>query len=334
MRIAVVIVSYNTCALLRRCLHGVSATPLPPGTQLQVIVVDNASRDGSASMVAAEFPNVELMASPVNLGFTGGNNAALHRLGFPVAPPIALQASASTAQTQTPDFVLLLNPDTEVQGDAIITMARFLAETPRAGACGSHLRYGDGRFQHGAFHFPTLAQITLDFFPLSGLPGIHRLHNSRFNGRYPAQHWQGAAPFPVDFVLGAAFMLHGAAIHQVGGLDDGYFMYCEEMDLCLRLHDAGWDIYALPTAHVIHHEGQSSRQIRWEAYERLWRSRLRFYTKHSNHYPAGYTTLVRGLVRLGAAWRSRQARRRFAAGRLTGLETARELAAYRAITRL
>lgn len=334
MRIAVVVVSYNTCDLLRRCLYSVLATPLPADAQLQVIVVDNASQDGSAAMVSDDYPTVELIASPDNLGFTGGNNLALQRLGFAVsAPPIAKHLT-TTAPVETPDCVLLLNPDAEVQGDAIVRMARFLAETPQAGACGGHLRYGDGRFQHGAFRFPTLAQVALDFFPLTGWPGAHRLHTSRINGRYPARCWQSTTPFAVDFVLGAALMVRGAAIHQVGGLDDAYFMYCEEMDWCLRLQEAGWGVYALPTALVIHHEAQSSRQVRWDAYERLWRSRLRFYTKHRHRYPKGYPTLVRGLIRLGAAWHSRQARRRFATGRATGLETARELAAYRAVSRL
>lgn len=334
MQVAVVVVSYNTRDLLRRCLRSVLATPLPPGTMLQVLVVDNASQDGSAAMVAGEFPTVDLVASPINLGFTGGNNLALHALGFPVTLSAAAQPLAPTPQAEPPDFVLLLNPDAEVQGDAIVLMARFLAETPQAGACGAHLRYANGRFQHGAFRFPTLAQVALDLFPLTGLPGIHRLYDSRLNGRYPARRWLSTQPFEVDFVLGAALMLAGAAIRAVGGLDDGYFMYCEEMDLCLRLHAAGWGVYTLPAALVIHHEGQSSRQVRWDAYERLWRSRLRFYAKHSARYPAGYTHLVRGLLRLSAAWHSRQARRRFATGQATGLETGRELAAYRAVSRL
>lgn len=335
MNLAVVVVSYNTRDLLRRCLESVFATPLPLGTGLEVVVVDNASPDGSAQMVAAAFPAVTLIASPANLGFTGGNNLALHRLGFPVAPPAAAAPTLTTeAATQPPDAVLLLNPDAELQGDALLQMARFLTNTPRAGACGARLRYPNGDFQHGAFRFPTLAQVALDFFPLAGLRGAQRLHNSRLNGRYPAWRWQGATPFRVDFVLGAALMVKGEAIHQVGGLDDGFFMYCEEMDWCLRLAEAGWEVYAVPTAQVVHHEAQSSRQNRWDAYERLWRSRLRFYRKHAARYPAGYTQLVRGLIRLGAAWRTRQARRRFAAGIASGDETARELAAYATIARL
>jgi hypothetical protein len=139
--------------------------------------------------------------------------------------------------------------------------------------------------------------------------------------------------FSVDFVLGAAMFVRGAAINRVGGLDENYFMYCEEMDWALRLQQAGWSVFALPTAHVTHHEGQSTRQVRWAAFEQLWRSRFRFYTKHSHRYSPGYRMALRLLVRIGAAWRSYQARQRFATGEATGTEVAREIRAYATITR-
>ena len=127
--------------------------------------------------------------------------------------------------------------------------------------------------------------------------------------------------------------VRAAAINDVGGLDDNYFMYCEEMDWALRMQEAGWGVYAVPTAHVTHHEGQSSRQVRWTAYERLWRSRFLFFAKHPGRYPAPYRLVLRLLVRLGSAWRGRQARQRFAMGAATGQEIARELEAYAAINR-
>jgi GT2 family glycosyltransferase len=204
---------------------------------------------------------------------------------------------------------------------------------PSAAISGAHLNYGNGSFQHGAFHFPTLAQVALDFFPLVGIPGTHRLRDSALNGRYPAELWQGQVPFPVDFVLGAAMFVRAAAINDIGGLDDAFFMYCEEMDWALRMQQAGWRVYALPTARVTHYEGQSSRQLRWDSYERLWRSRFRFYSKHAQHYSLGYRLALRLLVRLGARWRSHQARQRFATGSATGTEIARELEAYATISR-
>ncbi|MCC6457011.1 MAG: glycosyltransferase family 2 protein [Caldilineaceae bacterium] len=333
MEIAVVIINYNTRELLRRSLSSLIRAQRPPGCNLTIIVVDNASHDGSDEMVTREFPQVTLVASFTNLGFTGGNNLALYLLGFRVTPPTLASHLAPAPRSTPPDFVLLLNPDAEVAEDAITEWLGWMERLPSAGICGAHLRYGDGSFQHGAFQFPSLAQVTLDFFPLVGLPGTQRLRDSRWNGRYPMVKWQGNAPFPVDFVLGAAMFVRAAAINDIGGLDDGYFMYCEEMDWALRMQEAGWRVYAIPTAHVTHHEGQSSRQVRWDAYERLWRSRFRFYRKHAQRYPAPYRLALRLLVRLGAAWRSRQARQRFATGAATGKEIARELEAYAAITR-
>lgn len=332
MEIAIVIVSYNTRDLLRYALRSIFSAQRPPDCAFSVTVVDNASNDGSAAMVRDEYPAVTLYASPANLGFTGGNNLALYALGLRVSPP-ATSPFSPTPRSTPPDYVLLLNPDTEIAGDALAQMVMHMQRLPRAGIIGAHLTYGDGSFQHGAFRFPSLAQVALDFFPMVGVPGAHRLRDSRINGRYPVALWQGQTPFEVDFVLGAAMFVRAAAINEIGGLDDEYFMYCEEMDWALRMHQAGWGVYALPSAHVTHHEGQSSRQTRWDSYERLWRSRFRFYTKHAQRYPAAYRFVLRRLVRIGAAWRVRQARRRFATGTQTGIETAREVEAYATITR-
>ena len=333
LRLTIIVVSYNVAPLLRNCLHSILAAASSSADWLavDVVVVDNASPDKSAAMVAAEFPNVRLLASETNLGFTGGNNLALHTSGFSTQ-------SVDFPQSPIPDFVLLLNPDTLLKADALGQMVAFLRDNPQVGAVGGHLFYGDGSFQHAAFHFPGLAQVALDLLPLAELPGIRRflptLLDSPFNGRYSAALWQGTNAFSVDFVLGAALMVRGEAIRQVGVLDDGYFMYCEEMDWCLRLQEAGWPVYALPTAHITHLEGQSSRQVRWDAFERLWRSRVRFYQKQRVHYSSGFLLRLRLLVRIGVWMRSALARRRFAQGRLSGQLLERELAAYRAIRRL
>jgi GT2 family glycosyltransferase len=305
---------------------------------VEIVVVDSASSDGSAAMVASEFPQIRLYASPENLGYTGGNNLALKMLGFNVETPPGLAAQPHPGAAPLPDFVLLLNADTEVVEDALWQMAALLHSQPNAGVCGAHLRYGNGAFQHGAFTFPTLMQIAFDLIPAPQWPGLRwiwrKFYHSRWNGRYPQQKWKRAVPFPVDFVLGAAMMVRGAAIQQVGGLDNEFFLYCEEMDWCLRLAGAGWQVVAAPGARVIHHEGQSSQQVRWPAYERLWRSRFRFYQKHHQRYGRRYLSLVRLLVRLGMKLRSWQAWRSFARGAITGAELAVELSTYKAIARL
>lgn len=338
MRLAVVILSYNTRDLLRQAITSVltSAALTEDHLAVDIVIVDNASQDGSPAMVAAEFPQVYLVASDKNLGYTGGNNLGMARLGFDTASsrPNLRDLAPDRFFLDLPDFVLLLNADAEVAGDALWQMAHFLAEYPGAGACGAQLRYGNGAFQHGAFAFPNLFQVALDFFPLTGFPGIQRAHNSLLNGRYPDFLWQDLQPFPVDFVLGAALMVRREVILQVGGLDDAFFLYCEEMDWCLRMENAGWIVFALPTAHVIHHEAQSSKQVRWPSYIQLWRSRFRFYTKHPHLYPRQYVQWVRALMRLGLWWRTQQAHQRFAGGTITGVQLAEELAAYSLLKRL
>jgi len=337
MKLVVVVVSYNTRDLLDRCLAATLASAEASGlddSQFQIVVVDNASVDGSAEMTAQRYPQVRLIASDSNLGFTGGNNLALAYLGFPVALPAGVERPALAQPDTRPDYVLLLNSDAEPVGDALGRMANFLEANPAAGICGPRLQYGDGRFQHSAFRFPDLFQTALGFFSFSRIRGAHRIHDSRLNGRYPARLWQGETPFRVDFVLGAAMMARDAAIDQVGGLDNDYYMYCEEIDWCMRMDDAGWGVFAVPAALVTHHAGQSSKQIRWQAYVRLWRSRLLLTAKHPQRYPPGYLHLMRGLIRFGSWWDMAGARRRFARGEITGAELAAELAAHAEVMRL
>jgi N-acetylglucosaminyl-diphospho-decaprenol L-rhamnosyltransferase len=253
-KLTVAIVSFNTRALLEACLSALRASlAATPELGARVVVVDNASADGSAAMVRARFPEVELLASPENLGFAGGNNLVLRQAGTP--------------------YVLLLNPDTEV----------------RAGAVGGRLVYPDGSFQHAAFRFPTLPMSFFDFFPLN-----HRLIDSRLNGRYP-RSWYGCA-FEIDHPLGAALMLRREALDQVGPLDEGYFMYAEEVDLCWRIKRAGWQIWYTPDATIVHHQAAATGQFRGEMLVHLHRSRYRFFARH---YPAWFGRAARAVVGVG-----------------------------------
>ncbi len=331
MSVAVIVVSYNTADLLRQCLHSVQTSAHASGiyaADLQVVVVDNASCDGSAEMVASEFPWVTLIALDNNLGFTRANNLALAALGFPV------QSKSGDTRLPVPDFLLLLNPDAFLVDGALGQMVGFLERSPSAGGCGAHLEYADGAFQHGAFQFPSPTQVALDLLPLYNIPGAGRLYDSRINGRYPTALWEGAAPFPVDFVLGAALMMRGETIQQIGGLDEGYFMYCEEMDWCMRADKAGWSIYSEPRARVIHHEAQSSKQTPWSSFRKLWQSRMRFYNKHRKRYPPGHLLLIRTIMRFGLRVRAALALRRFAHGEQSGVELQNELDAYTDVGRL
>ncbi|MEZ4638612.1 MAG: glycosyltransferase family 2 protein [Caldilineaceae bacterium] len=332
LRLSTIIVSYNVRDLLRDCLRSVFASAAHSADWLHVdmIVVDNASHDGSAEMVAAEFPQVTLIASETNLGFTGGNNRALAELGMADCERRGAMQSP-VPNPQSPDFVLLLNPDTELVDDALGQMVRCLMERPR----------------WSVWRAATLRQWTVPTrrvsVPVSGAGGVGRAavgRDPRCAALFAAlagQHAErtlspidlaGDLPFPVDFVLGAALMVRTEAIRQVGLLDDGYFMYCEEMDWCLRLQQAGWAVYAAPSALVIHHEGQSSKQVRWATLQRIWRSRFRFYHKHGDRYPGWYVHAVRVLVWAGLSARGRLARRRFARGEINGAALGDELSTY------
>jgi len=300
--LAVVVVSWNVKDLLADCLALTFESLNGSGLDAKVWVVDNASHDGSAEMVRTRFPQVHLIASPKNLGFAAGNNRALREIGFG-------NPESRIPNPELPRYVLLLNPDTEVRSDAPATMVRFMDETPSAGVCGARLVYGDGSFQHSAFGFPGLAQIALDFFPLHW-----RLTESRLNGRYPRRLYEGGTPFEIDHPLGAAMMLRREVILRTGLFDEGYRMYVEEIDWCMRIRRAGWAIYCLPSAVVVHHAGQSTRQVRDEMFVALWRSRLRLFGKY---YSGTFRWAARRLVRLGLWAEARRARAAHRRGELS-----------------
>jgi N-acetylglucosaminyl-diphospho-decaprenol L-rhamnosyltransferase len=318
MDLAVITVSYNTRDLLADCLESVLASLAQSGLAGQVWVVDNDSADDSAAMVSQRFPQVRLIAHDQNLGFAGGNNLALQTIGF--------GTTAQPARQSTFRHVLFLNPDTRVMGDALGTMVRFLDATPTAGVAGARLIHGDGSFQHSAFAFPKLAQILLDFYPLH-----HRLLESRLNGRYPRDLYDASRPFQVDHPLGAAMMIRAETLAQVGGFDERFFMYCEEIDLCRRIKSIGWEIYCLPQAEIVHLVGQSTRQFRDRMFVALWRSRFLMFEKHEG--PA-FRWAARRLVHLGLWSEARRAREACRRGEIDEAQLEARLAAYREVAAL
>jgi N-acetylglucosaminyl-diphospho-decaprenol L-rhamnosyltransferase len=305
MDLSVIIVSYNTRELLRGCLGSVLAD-VGPGLEYEVIVVDNASADGSVAMIRDSFAQVRLLANSQNRGFAASNNQAIRQ---------------SSGQ-----YVILLNPDTLVRKGALASLMAALEERRDAGVVGPKLLFPDGSFQHSAFTFPTLAMILLDFFPLH-----YRLLDSGINGRYPRHLYERAEPFPIDHPLGAALMVRRAVIDEVGLLDESFFMYCEEIDWCLRIKEAGWRILCVPRAEIVHHVGQSTRQFRDEMYVELHRSRYRLYQKH---YGAGFRRVARWLVALGVWSQGLRARWAAARGHLDRGDFETRMRAYREVRSL
>jgi GT2 family glycosyltransferase len=259
--VSVLIVAYNTRALLLEAIASVIAEP-----EVEVIVCDNASADGSADAVGNTFPEVRLIRSAHNRGFAGGTNLA-----------------ASRAQGEA---LLLLNPDAALRPGALAALLDCLEQKPQAAAVGPAMRYPDGTPQAAAFAFPGLVQVGLDLFPLP------RLMDSRLNGRL--HHTCRARP--IDHPLGACMLIRRAAWEHVGPLDEGYFMYLEEVDWCRRARALGWQIWYAPAAQAVHHGGAATRQQPEAMLAQLWRSRLRYYQRHTTPV---YNRLVHRLVRVG-----------------------------------
>ena len=249
--LTVIIVSWNVRELLRRCLESLV---LPRGT-LEVIVVDNASSDGSPETVRTDFPHVRLVRNDENHGFPAANNQGL---------------DLSNGRT-----LLLLNPDTEVVGDALATMVGYMDAHPEVGALGPQLRYPDGGLQSSRRRFPSLSTALVESTVIQ-----EWWKDNRILRRYYMSDTPDDAIQPVDWVVGACLLVRREAYEQAGGLDEGFFMYSEEMDWCRRIRDAGWEIVYLPTATVIHHEGKSSEQVVAERHIRFQSSKVRYFGKH------------------------------------------------------
>jgi GT2 family glycosyltransferase len=303
--IGVVVVSYNTAPLLRRCLASLQGCELP----LRIVVVDNGSRDESVHLVRCEFPTVTVRERPDNPGYAAACNEGISLL------------------VDTCGAILVLNPDTELLPRAIEAMADFLAAHPRVGLVGPRLLNPDHTLQRAAFRFPDLITTALDLFPPGEvLPG--RLYDSWWHGRYPAE--LGDAPFPIDYPLGACMMVRSATIGEVGLMDEDYFMYCEEIDWCRRIKQAGWAIWQVPAAQVIHVGGAATGQFRWRMQVALWRARARYTAKFGGRgLRYAHTALVTlGMLRLiGKAWRD------YFSGRIDRDSLRGQLLAYGSILR-
>ncbi len=311
-RLGIVTVSYNTCELLRRCLESAEASLARSGLAAEMVVVDNASLDGSAAMVRERFPRAHLLTNERNAGFAAASNQGLRALGLP--------------GREAPPYAMLLNPDTVVHGEALAALVSFMDATPGAGAAGARLVYEDGRFQHSAFRYPTLAMAFLDFF----IPH-HRLLDSRLNGRYPRRLYEAGHPFQVDHVLGATLLVRREAAAQAGLLDERFYMYCEEIDWCWRIEDAGWEIYCVPQAEIVHFGGRSTQQFREEMFVALWRSRYQLFAKHNSLL---YRRAIRLIVALGL-WRAGlRLRAQVRRGELDPFAAERRLGAYARVREL
>jgi GT2 family glycosyltransferase len=259
--VSIVLVNFNTRQMTLDCLQSLrsSLTKLSH----QIILVDNASSDGSVEAIRAHYPEVEIIANLRNLGFGAANNLAFARC----------QA----------DAVLLLNTDTIVHPGAIESMLAVLQAEPTVGAVGCKLENADGSLQRSCWSFPT------PLLAWSEALGLHRLGLTRDWHR-----WHHESEQDVDFVIGAAMLVRRSVIEQVGGFDEDFFLYAEEADWQRRMHDAGWRIRFTPAGSITHLGGASGAVMRDRQLVESCRGVLRYVRKH--HGPLGAWIFRLGVI--------------------------------------
>lgn len=287
MDLSVIVVSYNTRQLLDDCLASLYAADAPPGG-MEIVVVDNASADGSAAMVAGKYPAVTVLACAENLGFSAANNR-----GSAVARG---------------EYLLFLNSDTVVAADALTRPQAYMRDNPHVGALTVRLVYPNGeRDPDNHRGFPTPWNSLCHFSGLSKL-----FPNSpRFNGYFRTyEDFDRIHAVPV--IAGSYMMMPRALDKQLGGWDETYFFYGEDIDYCYRIHEAGFEIIYYPLVDVLHYKGASSglrkesadiarppKETRVKVARESVRAMQVFYRKfYSDKYPRWVTAMVLAGIRL------------------------------------
>jgi GT2 family glycosyltransferase len=259
--ISILIVSFNTRDILRECLQ--SIPPSRPGLEIEIIVIDNCSRDGSLDMVASEFPSVKRIASETNLGFGNANNRAF-----------------TEAQGR---YIVLLNSDAFLRPDTLEVSLRGMEADSTVGLAGGRLVGRDGKLQPSARMFPNLTRQVLVM-----LGWADKYPRSKFFGQADRTWADPMQPAEVDWVPGAYSIIRTDLIRKIGFFDPAFFLYYEEVDLCRRIKDAGYKVMFWPEIEVVHIGGESSRQVKTLEMSKsgaqlvLWemRSTFLFYRKH------------------------------------------------------
>jgi hypothetical protein len=275
MDVSIIIVNWNTCDIIRDCLKSIYEQTCD--ITFEVIVVDNASSDSSVTMVRAEFPRLILIENTENRGFAAANNQ-----GIAIA---------------NGRYNLLLNPDTVILDGAIQKSVIFAEQQPTCGVVGIRNDRPDGTLVKNCFQFASIQNMMISLF------GLHRLFpRNRFLGRERMTWWDYLTTRQVDVVAGCFMLVRREAIDLVGGMDEEYFMYGEEMDWCWQLQRAGWKTFYYPEARIMHYGGMSATQNPVGMQVEQQKSYLRFIGKRQGpiaRHVARILLLVSGLVRLG-----------------------------------
>ena len=272
--ISIVIVNYNVREFLEQAIN--SAKKALKGIPSEIIVVDNASIDGSVTMLKQRFPDIELIESKKNLGFSAGNNLALRKVSG--------------------EYVVLLNPDTVIQEDTFTKLLEFFNETPDASAATCKIINPDGSFSIDCRH--SIPTPLTAFWRLIGLNKL--FPKSRIFGRYNLTYLDENEINQVEAISGSFMMIKREEMLKVGELDEEFFMYCEDIDYCHRINKSGGKIYYVPTSQIIHYKGESTKKNNLDYIITFNRSLYQFYKKH---YQQKYIYPFKWLIALGTIFR-------------------------------
>jgi N-acetylglucosaminyl-diphospho-decaprenol L-rhamnosyltransferase len=290
--LGIVIVNYNVRDFLRDCLASVYDSRVD--FTFDVCVVDNGSSDGSADLVAGEFPQVRLIRAE-NRGYAAGNNLGLQAFGFGRDGREPGDAGSSAPEPVLPRFVLLLNPDTILPPSALADMMQFMEKHPQAGVAGPRLVRADGSLDRACRRsFPTPEVAAYRFSGLSRL-----FPNSPRFGRYNLTYLSPDLTTQVDSVVGAFMLIRGQALSEAGQLDEQFFMYAEDLDLCYRIKQHGWQVWYNSDVTVLHYKGQSSRQRSEFANLQFYQTMRLF---HDKHFKEQSSLLMNWLIYAGVGW--------------------------------
>jgi len=268
-QLSIIILSYNTKNYLEKTLASIKRK-----AEWQVMVVDNASSDGSVEMLRKQFPGVEVIVNSQNLGFAAGNNVGIKR-----------------AQGK---YVMLLNSDMEIGDEALETLVAFLENHLQVGAVGPKLVLADGAIDLACHRgFPT---------PWNALTYFVRLEqffpNSRWLGGYHRSLEDFGKAHPVEVICGGAMMVRKKVIDDVGYLDERFFLYAEDIDWCQRIWQAGWQVYYVSEAKIVHFKSRSGKRVEGERVRRsvsrhhFFMTMKQYYDKYYSHQPRWFRQLV------------------------------------------
>jgi len=254
VKLSIIIVSWNVKKLLHTCLDSIKKQQ--GKLSLEIIVVDNGSHDGTVEMIKEHFPNIELIPNTTNLGFAAANNQGILK---------------SRGQ-----YILLLNPDTEIIRDALNKTVDFMERGARVGVMGCKHLNPDWTLQPSVRRFPTAGVIALIITKVAKImPNASSLYN------YLARNFDYKLTQPVDQVAGSFFMIRRQVIDEVGLFDENFFLWFEEVDFCKRTHKAGWEVWYDSGAEIIHHGGKSfDQQLTVNKQKQFFKSAWYYFQKH------------------------------------------------------